>query len=168
MKKLHKMFSVAAAAALALSMMILPAHGATAPATGTCEGTASVSPGLFFPGVGPSQDFSWSLSTECTVVSGDGVETLLLEATGTGTGFCGQSTAQGGEGTLTDPETGQTIDLWDIGWESAASVLLVSGSHNGPGTVTNSFQAQVMAQGGEDCAGSGATDFVVVIVAEFS
>lgn len=161
MKRLKKIYSVAAVAALAMAMMILPAQAATVPGTATCTGTATVDPGLFFPGIGPSQTFTWELETTCTVVSADGVETLSLNASGTGTGFCGRSTASGGSGTL------GSFTLSNIGWQSAGSVLVVTGSHNGGGAGT--FVAEVDAIGGSACAGpGGATDFDVVIEAEFA
>jgi hypothetical protein len=142
------------------------AQAATTPASGTCDGVATVSPGLFAPGFGPSQTFDWTLETECEVVSSDGVETFTLTASGTGTGFCGASTAEGGTGTLHNAATGQTITLTNIGWVSGGSVLLVSGNHDGGGQ--GEFQAQVEAQGGSDCTTpAGATEFLVAIVAEF-
>lgn len=166
MSKLQKVFSVAAAAVLALSMMILPAQAATGPSVGICQGTATVSPGLYFPGVGDSQTFTWELDTTCTAVSQDGVETFALQASGTATGWCGRSVGSGGSGTLSN--SSQTITLSNIGWESVGSVLLVTGNHDGPGSATNTFAAEVEAQGGADCAGSGATSFEVVVVAEFA
>lgn len=159
MKRLKRISSVVAVAAFALSMMVLPAQAATTPGTATCTGTAKVTPGLYFPGVGPSQDFAWELHTTCTVVSSDGVETLALDASGTATGYCGRSTGAGGSGSLGD------IALSGIGWESVGSVLIVSGSHDGGGAGT--FVAEVDAIGGQPCATTGATDFEVVVEAEF-
>lgn len=166
MWKLKKVFSVAAAAALALSMMILPAQAATTPGAANCVGQATVSPGLFFP-TGEERTFDWELQTTCTIVSSEGVETVNLDASGTGTGWCGRSVAAGGSGTLSNPITGQTVNLADIGWESVGSVLLVTGSHDNGGEGT--FAAVVEAQGGADCASpDGATSFDVVIQATFA
>jgi hypothetical protein len=149
----------------AILMTASPAHAATVPFTATCSGTATATPGIFFPGVGPSQTFTWTLETECEVVSSDGVEIFALSAGGTATGFCGWSTITGGSGTLSS-SAGQTISLSNIGGESAGSVKVVSGSHDAGGQGV--FVAVVHAEGGASCAtGGGATDFTVTVVAVF-
>lgn len=164
MNRLKKMYSVIAVAVFALGMIVVPAQAASGPAAaGVCTGVATVDPGLHLPP--DSKTFTWTLETECTVVSSDGVETLHLSASGTGTGACGLSTASGGSGTLSSST--QTVTLSNIGWVSAGSMLLVSGNHDTPGT-TGSFQAQVNAQGGPACLDDGgATAFTVTVVGEF-
>jgi hypothetical protein len=162
----RRYLSLLAATTVALGASLLPASAVAPPGTATCTGTATVTPGLFFPTHGPSQTFSWELITTCDVVSADGTEVAVgLAASGTGEGWCGRSVAPapgepGGTGTLGD------VALSDIGWESAGSVLLVTGTHDGGGLGT--FAAEVDAFGGEKCASSGATEFEVVIEAEFA
>jgi hypothetical protein len=161
MKRLKRLYSITAVAVFALAVTVLPANAVTAPGSATCTGVAEVSPGIFAPGFGPSQEFDWSLTTTCTTVSGDLVEqNVPLNASGTAVGFCGQSTGLSGSGSLGD------VELSGITWTSGGTVLIVTGSHNGGGAGT--FEATVEANGGEDCTGVGATKFEVVIESVFA
>jgi hypothetical protein len=159
MKRLRRLYSVVAVAAFAISMIVLPASAATAPATTLCIGTLTfTSPGLS----GTRQAFSWSLNTLCDAVSSDGAEQFDLNASGIGTGSCDWSSAAGGSGTLS--RSSQSVGLTNIGWEGGRSVLLVTGNHDAGGAGT--FAAEVEAQDGAYC--SPQDRFEVVMVAEFA
>lgn len=141
-----------------------------------------------------ARDFAWRLTTTCDIVGADGdiIDTGDLEVSGWANGWCGSSTAtpnpdednQHSEtldtaasdeinnnwGTFTQTNGDWEVNLWDISWESAGSVLAVDFQHDagadkkpesGPGA------AEVDAIGGDPCAtNNGATSFSVVIAAE--
>jgi hypothetical protein len=155
MKQSKKMFASVLAIVALFALSIAPASAHEAPAVIACTGTATVSPGLHFPGVGPSKDFTFSLTTTCTTSGGS----ATLTAEGKGHGWCGASTASG-EGKL------RFADGHEIGftfnWTSGGQLLIVTGEHEGGSTGT--LAGTVVATGGADCATpQGATSFDVTI-----
>lgn len=155
----------------------------TPPAVAECEGTADVwtgsdpfdpnapSPGLTFPGVDDARHFNFQLDTVCTGVDSEtNIEGIALDARGTGTGWCGHSTAPADDETGlhnagTNDGTFGAHHLDNIEWVSAGSVLEVTFTHDAGGLGQGS--ATVEAFGGDDCGTEhGSNTFEVVIVAE--
>lgn len=155
----------------------------TAPAAATCTGVASVSatsgdqPGITFPvtdaGAEDPRDFDWSLDAFCEVAVDGGATVYTnvpLNVSGTANGYCGASTADSGSGTIGDSATtGGAVNISNITWESAGSMLVVSLNHDAEGpAATGEGAAEVNAQGGQDCSThAGATSFDVVIEGQF-
>lgn len=156
--------------------------------------------GLTFPGIDEPRDFAWELITAddgCVIQDAQGQEVLgtgQLEVSGWGEdGHCGTSTAQppipkgsadddktwtikenqdinNNRGHVTEVNDAWTVNVWDIHWDSAASVLAVNFLHDAGSAkkpAGSDGHAEVDALGGSDCATTnGANTFTVVIEAE--
>lgn len=141
----------------------------SAPATAVCEGTAEVTPGLHFPGVGDGTPvaFEWTFNTTCDVSleSGGNVDQVTLKASGTGEGWCGQSEGTGGSGTIEDSK-GNVVSLSNITWATSAGGTFVVDFNHDAGS-TGQGVAEVQATGGADCINeNGATTFQVEVAGE--
>lgn len=170
MKKKGRITSLVAAAMLAIGLTAMPATAHEPPGEATCVGSATVTAddggGIYAPGVGPEKSFGWSINddTTCTVVTAEGAIDGTLQGEGRATGWCGRSVGEPvGTATLTTAD-GHSLTFNNVSWQSAGSVLVVSGETDDGETLT----AVVEAFGGQDCfdgAGDGATDFDIVIEA---
>jgi len=142
---LRKLFAAAAVVALAHGANVTPA-GAH-PEVSVFVGTATVEPGLWFPGFGASVNAGWTLPSS----GGVGV---TVEGSGSVSGFCGRST---GSGTV---RIGSHSNI-PVTWQSAGGTIVITGSaagHTGGAVV----QARpISVTGSVPCVTVAATSFTV-------
>ena len=146
---LRKLLGLGSAAALALGLSITPANAA--PAASVFEGNASVSPGLWFPVVGPSTTANWAFASTLGVPVG-------VSGSGQVTGFCGQST---GSGTATIGSEGP----FPISWVSAGGTLILTGVGARTGAAIVQARPLPSANGQVPCLTEPAVNFTVAGVA---
>jgi hypothetical protein len=186
MIKFKRSFVAFITALAALMVFALPASAAPSPTVAVFTGSATVTPGLFFP-TGTPKDATWkfeSVTGTCDAINvPDGLVGCQLGASVADQiegelgavasplgenlgGWCGLSRGHSGTGEAS--AAGETIDVNDVGWiTSAGGMLPIVGFWQDRNSDDNgNLVGLVNAIGGGPCLGDdpdpGATNFDVV------